>query len=452
MTEKVKIKAHPLTMAEYARTAVLFLGLFWNLPVAAVTVVAAVAIISLIRTKKTGIVIDGEHLYINKGIIITKTASINISSVTAVIATRSLIDIIAGSTEIAILTKAGAVCGKKGIRVFSKKEAPLCAALGFEDNGKQCESNFFQVLLYAVSSTSVTAGALVLLPILRQIDALLTDNGLGGAADRIGKIGERVFGISPIINLVAMFILITFALSLLLSLARYAGHKRNFAKETLSVSFGVLPRKTVYMRKVAINATFEIKPPLLMLLKRSFIKADIAGVAGDESDAGLRSERKRGVYVSLPTAGEKNDRAPLAVRDGGQRRHFATTFYFACAGAPFFLMVQMLLPWLTDLLLFLICVLSPMLLYRFYLAKRARYTNMDIIGGNAYYITGTRAVRARFRPTSVGVISLKTFPYDRKVRMCTVKVILRSEFGAKIKVKYVSATEISEQLKKLHIK
>lgn len=442
-------------MAEYLRVIALFLGLFFRFREIAAALTIGALVAAFVHWQTTKIFLEDGYLHINKGAIISKKAGISVSSVCAVATTRSLADIIFGSASVTFFTEAGAVFGQRGIRISAKSEAKLCALLGFVKDGGEVRHTFLQTLLHALSMPSVVTGTLFVIPIMKKVDAVLEENE--STIDRIEEFSERIFGLSPLVNLAVAFFLITFLISLLLFVVRNVGLKTFHNDKTVSVSFGVLPQKTVYMRKGAINSTLAVQTPFLFILGRSFIKPDVSGIDYGQS---------REIYLSAPKIKVKRDEPPVFSCKGDKKielapknhsqaerwRYFTVYFYFAVLFTVVLLSAHILFPWLTDLLLLFAAVLSAILLYYFHLAKYAhRHTSIDFYDGKAHFITGTSAIHANFCPERIGIITVTTFPYDRKTGVCTVKTVLRSQRGTKIKVKYVPSDLIVEQLKNLRV-
>lgn len=430
---------------------VLLLGLLLRIPGIAAIVVTVTVAVAFIRWKTTKLVVADGYLYINKGVIVNKRVRVKIPAISAVTATRSVIDIIAGSVSVAFFTEAGAVCGKRGIRIFAKSQVQLCSLLGFAKGQIERKSTFLQTLLHALSTTSVFTGALITIPVIKKIDGLLAENE--SSIDKIGEFGKELFGLPPLVNLAVTFYLIVLGISLLLFIIRQMGRRNYCGGETAAFAFGILPRRTVFVRKSGINGVFSEQTPILQFLGKQFLKADVAGVNYKKRYEFYLSPPESNScweFLGVPTSTEKNS---TKYKRAEKWRYFTVPFCYASVITIFLLAANVTFPWLTDLIIVLVATLFVVLSHRFYLAKYAyRHVNIDLYSGKAHFIRGANVLLARFHPERVGIILLTTFPYDRKTEVCTVNVALRSEQGTKIKVKYAPRGEIEEQLKNLRVK
>ncbi len=442
-------------MAEHIRMTALIFALLGKNACATAAIIVIHTILALIYWRNTKLQVADGYLYIQRGAIIRRQAQIKITDISAVATTRSLIDIIMGSTSVKIFTQAGEVCGKRGVKIFAKSRDELCLFLGFVKGGKKTRSTFFKVLLQALSTTSVLAGIFLIFPLMENNDALFTKNEL--FIEKIEKLSEKIFGLPPLVNLAITIYLIAIGTSLTFLIVRQIGHTTVSNRETISVTFGLIPKSEYVLRQNAINSIFYEQTPVLSILDKFFLKSDIAG---------LIYTRKNELYLSLPISQSERSASFLKFhavtskkrkvvgkfKRAEQWRYFVIPFCCFSTAVIVLLVVYTISPWLSELIIITATIVLTIFLYQLYLMKYAYLnTKIDLIEGDAHFTRNASIIIAKFLTEKIGQVTLTTFPYDRKSGVCTLKLGLRTEHGTKIKVKFMDHEEIKEQLKILKI-
>ena len=463
MSSKKYIKIHPATVATYAKPVFLLMVFIFGGGDSAKAAVGAVFILltaAFMCWRKIEIIVDGEHLQIKSGILCLKRLQIRLSDITCVITTRTALDFICGSTTISFFTKAGEVRARRRTRIYAKDEKEIVSRLGFLPRGFKKTIPFLQILPLALSVPSITAGAIFAIPTLRKIDQLIAQEET--TIEKIGSIGRKFFGLSPLANIAIMLFLIIYIVSIVAFVVRQIKRSNILGTKTTTLMFGILPQTKVFVCKNSINGKFAKQTPLLYLLKRAYVVADIMGVDRKRSGgiyySPLVAEKELPQAANVQPAGigtrkiKNSERASLWGR-GERWRYFTAPFYFICAITILSLSFWLLFPKLTDVIMLLVLAESTTAFYSLYLSEYSyKYATLDLSAGTAIYTKGKNIINANFIADRVGVIKITTFPYDRKNNTCSIKLILRSQNGEKIKLKYVSYHEMQEQMKKARVK
>ncbi len=418
---------------------------------------------------------DGDTLYIRSGIIAVRTAKIRLARISSVELVRNPLDYLLSAATVHINTEAG----RKGTADYSFKLSLVAARelqniITGDENEQKIAIKFspVKIALAAAATSSTATGMIIAVPIILRAGKLLDMAIDEMLLNEINNVSNRFSNyIPPIVNTVTLIFLFFYFASFIYTFFKSTGFKLYLKKNSIDVSSGLFVRKSISLKKTAVNSVSIEQNLLMRLLKKSLMRVEIGGYGGTKGDiatvipAGDNYNIKREAQLLFPQFGFTSDDGEIRSEEAVAGRK---TEGPVCTGAkrsslfrllsiPFYWLASVFIAYpilivifepFSELVAFLTAVAVGVIGYRFFLCfynyKKGKMQFGEVV--YARYSKGIKTRRMYCDAKKVGMITITEYPIDKKLNTCKVKIRMRSESSDYMTVKCLSAEKIKRQI------
>ncbi len=429
-------------------------GLFLN----EIILFAVIVLYAIIKWKKMSIKIMRGQFVINSGLVLTKSAVIDIDKISTVETIRTPWDFIWGSTTVRVNTEAGRI-GKADHEFKLKKwdAAELLKIMNGSENKKTVKFSAIRVALMAAATSSSVTGIIVAVPVINQAGKLF---GTAASEIIIKQINDVSMHLSrfipPAINAVTIIFLASYTLSFLNSLLKSINFRVRFGDGRLEVSSGLIRRKKICFKTRAVNDVSIEQNPLMRLFGRYMINVEIGGYGNLRGEKAVlvpsakRREVKTHFAIIFPDIYTESQ--PLHPDNKSRHRFFVIPVVLTAVIFTISALLYHNLTIFRDLILFLTFFAFFVMLYYFDLAvyniKNSAISISDMI--YAKYSRWTKTRELYCTAEKIGMIHIVKWPADKKRNTCNIRLTVRSEGSDSITVKHVAYQDLRRQIENVY--
>lgn len=411
--------------------------------------------IAIARCISFRLIIEDNLLTLKTGVIFIKKSKIRISRLSSIQIEQNPLDMLLKAATCRINTEAG-VTRKSDFQFKLKlKEAKELASIAYPDKTiSKVRFSAFRVAIMAAATSSAATGMILWVPTLRQI-ANLVGVGIDRALfDGINNITNRFHTyFPPIVNIVTVVILASYAVSFLYSFLKHVNFKVSFGEKKIAVQSGFFVIRKTFFRKTRVNNIKIEQTPLLRLLHRYTLKVSVGGFDNSKSvsqvvvPSGKRrkiQEEFKEFFPFLTHKGKilKPEKKPLI-----QALFLMWPFIYLSLLIIAALISIYLFPSFSRLIQFLTIVCFGFLIvythtclfeYNCGSLKLGEY-----IFAQSNYFYNTRELYCMKK--NIGQLKITRFPMDRTLGLCRVRLTVCSENADTIRVRHLKYTDVVKE-------
>ncbi|MBR6510080.1 MAG: PH domain-containing protein [Clostridia bacterium] len=419
----------------------------------AVTVVILTAIIRCIAFR---LIIEDNLLTIKTGVLFIRKSKIRISRLSSIQTEQNPLDMLFRAATCRINTEAG-VTRKSDFQFKLKlKEARELLSIIYPDKTiSKVRFSAFKVAIMAAATSSAATGMILWVPTLRQI-ANLVGVGIDRALfDGINNITSRFHTyFPPIVNIVSLVILASYAVSFLYSFLKHINFKVSFGEKKIAVQSGFFVRTKTYFRRTRVNNIKIEQTPLLRLLHRYTLKVSVGGFDNSKSvsQVVVPSGKRRKIQEDF------KEFFPFLTHKGKvlkpEKRPLIQNLFLMWPGIYLLLMIAAalisayLFPSFSRLIQFLTIVcFGFLIIYTHTCLFEYNCGSLklgDFVFAQSNYFLNTRELYCPKK--NIGQLKITRFPMDRMLGICRIRLTVCSENADTIRVRHLKYDEAVKEL------
>ena len=403
----------------YILQGVTFSSTLWDVGAAALSVGWA-----MLECRKIAVVVKGDFVYFEKGLVFSSRWRIRRDRLTAVYTEKGVPYIFFGAVKVLVDSEAGDRKHSDFWFYVNQSEARhfVKVITDFEDK-VPIKSSFWQSLLLSLSESSAWSGLILFASAINYLGRFL---GKRLEVSVIGELTSRARDIGllipPITAAAAGLILLGFLVSFGLSVIKHAGHRGEFCDKIIHLSQGLLWRRDSYIFRDKIPSVVTVSSPVLHFFGRKNLRVNIGGYGNKQEGESVLPAIKKGLHF--------NRRAKrLSCVRGAKGRVVKIPLFLLCGILAVWVLLSVHIPSLAMLWGILGISGCAVCLYRIMIklaeVKRGGvYGYGDIAVLHQKRLTFYEGIVAQPR---VEALVIRQSPFDLKYGACTLTVMVESK-------------------------
>lgn len=468
--DKITIKPHFLYLARlmypYLTLLIipvargLFLHLFYErntlsgVLVAEGILLVLAGVTAILKFKRTRLYLLNGKLTVEKGLFLRVNYSVsNNKSMVTVLESNPVLSLF-GAVRLKIYTEAGKSKKENENILISRKTAGEIYKI-YGSTGQAVKSNTFGEVIMSAALSSVTAGLLLTVPIVKVVMSLLGKN-LPSLLPTAKNIYLNTSDVRVLGRWLTALLLLGYAVSFLVLFLRNFGFLSVKSDKKIMISSGKLPRRTVMLPAQSVKAVRTVTAPLMLLTRKCAVKFSACGYGRLKGEIGLLlplvkpTIAKGLVQWLLPRF--KPNKLKLKSKKRVYRRIIWLPLLLVAIAVGILVFVKFYIHKLWNfavlIAFFIILYAGVLLLMRCYAVKNGGIS--EAFGQiTAYGIKGFSLDKLQLKTEAVHWIRISRTPFDRKHGHCTVKIRATGKNRDTVKVKYLDYIDCCRFLKKV---
>ncbi len=427
----------------------LFLHLFYGKSTLSGVLVAEGILLALaittaiLKLKRTRLCFSDGKITVEKGLFLRVKYSIfNAESRVTVLESNPVLSIF-GAVRFKIYTEAGKNKKADENILISRKTAGEIYKI-YGSNGQAVKSNTFGEVVMSAALSSVTAGLLLTVPIVKVVMSLLGKN-LPSMLPTAKSIYLNTADVRVLGRWVTALLLLGYAVSFLVLFLRNFGFLSVKSDKKIMISSGRLPHRTVMLPTRSVKAVRTVTAPLMLLAKKCAVKFSACGYGRLKGEIGLllplvKPTIAKGLVQWLLPRFEPTE-FKLKPERKAYRRIIWLPLILVSVAVAILVVVKIYIQKLWDFavlvaFLMILCA-GVLLLMRCYAVKNGGIS--EAFGQiTAYGIKGFSLDKLQLKKESVQWVRISRTPFDKRHGHCTVKFHATGKNRDTVKVKYLN--------------
>ncbi len=411
------------------------------------------AAILFFRYRRFELSINEKEIYIRTGFLLVRRSTIPIKRISTIEILRSPTDRIFSAISVKISTEANTYSGNLRFVLPKRDTGRLLQCLGISVGSRETSFSFKQALVFAAAQSSVVNGILLTVPLLNRAGALVGAELSDLVISEIDNIGHNLSYYSPVVNTLSLAFLFFYLCALVFHVVVYLNFSIVCGKEHIKTGYGVLAHRTVYINRSLMSGYMSVQTPLMLLLNRCFVKADVAHTKQNVGKNVLLAPAVKRCQLEnqFKRYGLLKENL-LYARPNDYYRFFKAPFFiFAIATIAALALTQEGLAFRQVFLFFCCIFLGYALLLMAYAAYNC-HKNKIYFGKNVL-VRGSKGYElydACFFADKIGCIKILRFPLDIKSKTCSAKITLRTGNALSAKARFVSYEGLIDQINRVY--
>lgn len=444
-------RTHPLTILTLIKKALLLLTLpiireaLSLRPESAISTVfvwdtvliALIIFYGALRWRRFRVSVSGKTLTVESGLIIKRRTAVSAEKIACIYVTKSPFSAIFKAVKISI--EADNRQFKKPVFSFylSKANAErLCRLLKPEALTHQTLScSVRKILLLSLSNASAFSGLLVAATLITNIGKAVGnefENRLVETLSSVALLASQI--IPPTAFVIATVLAAGFIISFLIALFKHAGFTLSTDKDKLVIRKGLISRKTSIIDRLYISAVSIEASPIMKLLGRCSVMLYACGhgTAKSESYAVIPVEKATAVESALKNADFGFCKSqPLTLKV--PKRAMSRALFLPCVYIVIIIALTVIglifIEKLTQFILLLTAFLLVTNAYWLFIRVNHIKNGGAAVNDNIrlYSFRLFTVTDIRFEKTKIDCVIITQGPFDRRKKLCTLKVMLKGK-------------------------
>lgn len=418
---------------------------------AEIVIFVALAALSLWRCAAFRLVLDGQTIFLRRGVFFRQDSVIPREKLTVARFRRGATHFVTGSTAVQLNTEAGTGERADFSFVMSRKGArDLEEALNGSPGNTAVRYSAWRVALMAASTSSMVSGVLIGVPLINNLGKLFGNGIARMLFDQVERLNVLEKYFPPIINSLTVLVLTFFLFGFLVIFFRYFRLSLMFGR-SVHIRSGLFSRTHTVFRAERVNGIFSEQNFLMRLFGLYSLKAEIGGMRYQQGDTSAlspalnRRQRDQLTDRLFPTL-KATDLTARPIPGQGNRFLFFPSLWFCLSGVVFSLCIWFFEQFWSGILL----LSAAVALWIAFGASLGvwNYRNGGI-GMNDTVLTAVNTVMGKgvclcCKKEAIGMVRVVRNPVDRRSGTCSVKIGLRSKTGTRIKVRLLAEDRVRE--------
>ena len=419
-----------------------------------------ITLIGVLRCHAFRLIISGNSVTVQNGLLFTERATIKISQLSSVQSNQNPLDAICRAVTYSINTEAG----RKNqtdftFKLWVKDSREISTLLYGDGQPKEFKFSVLKVAVLAATTSSAFTGLIIGVPIINKMGNLL-----GMALDRMllyeinNASNQFSLYFPPIINVVTIIFLLGYSVSFIYSFLKYINFRLFLGKNKLEVRSGFFTRTRTSFSKDAVNDVRIEQTALMLLIKRYAMKVSIGGYGDSKSESevivpsGRHGEIKRGFAMYFPFL-EPDGRLIHAARSRITKNRFL--FWPALWLIVLLIISPVLVHLFTDFgrVILFVTLIALALIFCYAYICLVEYKFGKIRLGDTVFAHSKKMMRTceLYCPKeNVGEIKITRIFKDFKYNTCRVKITVRSESADSIRVRMLNYADVKSEIYKCY--
>lgn len=424
-----------------------------------IVLAAIITMIALIKWRRCMLIIEKNFIRIRMGFLFTTDAIIPISKIASTYLETKPILWAARGVLLRLDTEAGRT-GKSDFEIILPLRrvgelSELLPASG--DEVLKYNAPTIKIFIMAAATSSAATGLLVAAPLINQAGQLLDE----GLSDRVyntinhaASLFEQL--VPPVASTLSVIFLAGFVISFFISLSKNAPFRLYKKGGRFLATSGLISHRKIRFNADAINETTILQSPLMRLFHHYTVKVCVAGYG----------KKKGETAMMIPAAREKDYQVFLRelspVKEGVPKSDSTFLKSPARAKARFVripMIITLAIPLAGKIISLYLVPFEPLI--RFFCAIFIAYIGIMVYvsytkykhGGisvgdehKAYSAKGLSLTEVHVRNNRTGVIRMTENPFDRKSKLCSLRLTVRSESATSLNIANLDSEQIKREL------
>ena len=417
-----------------------------------------IMIVTVFRWRYFCLLYNNGRISIKKGFILTSCAEIYLKDISCIEVRQNLIDLCFSCVTYCINTEAG---GRKRanfkFKLKSGDARRLSVLLYGEENFARMSFSPVKTAVWAISTSSVSAGLIIGFPILnnvgRLLDLALSELILKKLNQLSGKT-ENFF--PPAVNAVTVILLLAYLFSFVYGFIKYIKFSLYTNSRHIKVYSGFFVRSKSVFLKRAINDIKIEQTPIMMLFKRYSVKADVAGF-GTRKDEGqiislsaTKRETKKIKKFFFPSFVWSGEAVYVEKKKKVRNRFFFFPTLLLIAIPTVCGFLGLIFTKLSGLILFIAFISLFFVFYSAYI-NSYEYRNAFLKIDESLSVCSTKRFKSCSlfcKKENIGEIKLREYFTDKKRGSCRIIFKVASKNRDKIRIRHLNADRVKGVINK----
>ena len=397
---------------------------------------------SVLKFKRTRIYLSNDKMTVEKGLFLRVNYSVfNDKSMVTVLENNPVLSLF-GAVRLKIYTEAGKSKREDENILINRKTAGEIYKI-YGSTGQAVKSNTFGEVIMSAALSSVTAGLLLTVPIVKVTMSLLGKN-LPSLLPTAKNIYLSTADASVLGRWLTAILLLGYAVSFLVLFLRNYGFLSVKSDEKIMISSGMLPHRTVMLPSQSVKAVRTVTAPLMLLARKCAVKFSACGYGRLKGEIGLllpsvKPTIAKGLVQWLLPRFKQTEFKLKPERKAYRRIIWLPSFLLSVAVEILgFVKVYIYKLWDFAVLVavFITVYAIVLLLMRCYSVKHGGVSEVSE-QITAYGIKGFSLDKLQLKTEAVQWIRISRTPFDKRHGHCTVKLRATGKNRDTVKVKYL---------------